>query len=159
MPNITVNIPSEHYRKGRLWAAQAGTSISGAFRLFIQHLPALSPARLGVPAFRDRPAPAPARAACEQCALAVAKSLLPAMPPAAASQTGPAAQPQADAAAKSDAGSAARQAGPCAVAQADAAAQSQTGRAAAIEARPAVNTPSPRAKTQARRTPRGGKSR
>jgi len=48
MPNITVTVSEDAYRKARVWAAENDTSVSAVVQYCIEHLPRLPLARRAV---------------------------------------------------------------------------------------------------------------
>jgi hypothetical protein len=55
MPNITVTVSEDAYRKPRVWAAQNDTSISAVVQYCIEHLPRLPTAQAAAAATTRRP--------------------------------------------------------------------------------------------------------
>lgn len=60
MRNITLSVSDETYHYARVWAAQRDTTITGAVRSFLDHLPILSGEKMGIR--RHAPSPANPRA-------------------------------------------------------------------------------------------------
>ncbi len=59
MPNVTIKLPAETYRKARIWAVNNETSLSRAFRLFLEALPSFSAIRLREVHIEPRSTPRP----------------------------------------------------------------------------------------------------